>query len=257
MSEIENQFRYDTLNDCFDLLQLLRFELDQVAAGSNFPSHAATIFRYLHSLKGNAQAAAFGPLAAFLHDVEDLVFKLKEQHLVFDANTLGVLGFIFAHIECALELLRQDLSAAYDFSSAEMLVKGSLKKSANSHCILVVDDEPDMIEILSEFVQRAAPAFILTASNGKSALSLAQRIRFDLILTDYKMPIMNGEEFLREIRESEAINLMTPVLFVSGLKPDHAADDQLWDKVFFLGKPLTFNKLKYYLSCAQKIAKVS
>jgi two-component system cell cycle response regulator CpdR len=59
--------------------------------------------------------------------------------------------------------------------------------------ILVVDDEPlvcEAVKMLLEFDGHA----VVTASDGKEALALFERGRFDLVITDYTMPGMKGDE---------------------------------------------------------------
>jgi CheY-like chemotaxis protein len=59
--------------------------------------------------------------------------------------------------------------------------------------ILVVDDEPQICEavrMLLEFYGHE----VMTAANGNEALALFDQGRFDLVITDYTMPGMKGDE---------------------------------------------------------------
>jgi CheY-like chemotaxis protein len=63
--------------------------------------------------------------------------------------------------------------------------------------ILVVDDEPDILYLLSMFVQDAFPdARIFTARNGREGLGILDQTSVDAIISDYRMPAMDGLEFL-------------------------------------------------------------
>ncbi len=66
--------------------------------------------------------------------------------------------------------------------------------------VLIVDDEPDAVELLQEFLS-AKGYDILTASNGEDALRLVKTERPHLILLDVRMPKMDGLEVLRQVRE--------------------------------------------------------
>ena len=65
--------------------------------------------------------------------------------------------------------------------------------------VLVVDDEPDILEILS-FHLRGAGYRVSAASNGQQALDLAAAERPDLIILDIMMPEMDGVEVCRRLR---------------------------------------------------------
>jgi len=65
--------------------------------------------------------------------------------------------------------------------------------------ILVVDDEPEMLDILKQ-VLAAAGHRVVTADNGREAISLLAREKFDLVLTDLLMPERDGTEVIGELR---------------------------------------------------------
>ena len=66
------------------------------------------------------------------------------------------------------------------------------------HKILIVDDENDVLEALSMTLQSAEhfKSEVFTAQNAETALAELEKQDFDLILSDYKMPNMNGIELL-------------------------------------------------------------
>ncbi|MDO4758982.1 MAG: response regulator transcription factor [Rikenellaceae bacterium] len=91
-----------------------------------------------------------------------------------------------------------------------------------SHRILLVDDEVDILEFLSYNLQRAGYE-VHTAQNGVEGLEVARRVRPHLILLDRMMPVMDGVETCRRIREDEALK-HTHIVFLSALGGE---DDQL------------------------------
>lgn len=59
--------------------------------------------------------------------------------------------------------------------------------------LLLVDDEPNILKALSRLLK---DYHISTAGSSEEALSLAEQRQFDLVITDYKMPGINGVDFL-------------------------------------------------------------
>jgi DNA-binding NtrC family response regulator len=67
--------------------------------------------------------------------------------------------------------------------------------------ILVVDDEPDICEMLERIIVSHGEFKVLTATNGFDALDILENLYIDLVLTDVKMPEMDGVELLYEIKK--------------------------------------------------------
>jgi two-component system alkaline phosphatase synthesis response regulator PhoP len=74
----------------------------------------------------------------------------------------------------------------------------------NGYKILIVDDEPDILEFLSYNLKKEGFQ-IYTSNNGKNALQLAVEIKPHLILLDIMMPEMDGIEMCEKIRETPGI----------------------------------------------------
>jgi DNA-binding response OmpR family regulator len=106
--------------------------------------------------------------------------------------------------------------------------------------ILVVDDEPDLLEQLRKTLT-SQRYDVDTADNGESALDKLFDNPYDLIILDIMLPVVDGLAILREIRKA---NIATPVLMltakgdvedkIKGL--DYGADD-------YLAKPFAIAEL--------------
>ncbi|NMG42440.1 response regulator [Aromatoleum toluvorans] len=71
--------------------------------------------------------------------------------------------------------------------------------------ILLVEDNPANLELVSYLLEAAGHA-VLIAEDGQQALELASRAPFpDLIVSDLRMPVMDGFEMLRHIRAHETL----------------------------------------------------
>ncbi len=78
--------------------------------------------------------------------------------------------------------------------------------------ILVVDDSPNTLEVLQRNLQ-AEGYRVFTASDVASAISILEQSRFDLVITDFKMPKISGLDLVRHVRE----NLKdTEVMMITG-----------------------------------------
>ncbi|MCG6930743.1 MAG: response regulator transcription factor [Desulfofustis sp.] len=106
--------------------------------------------------------------------------------------------------------------------------------------ILIIDDEPELLEKLSTVLTREQYT-VDTASDGNQALDKIWNDQYDLIVLDIMLPFIDGLEILKELRGAE---IDTPVLMLSakgdvddrvaGL--DLGADD-------YLGKPFSIAEL--------------
>jgi two-component system response regulator PilR (NtrC family) len=79
-------------------------------------------------------------------------------------------------------------------------VQATLPESAAASArVLIVDDERSMRELLSIVLRRDGYA-VLTAEDGAAAVELLKEQRFDILITDIRMPQMNGVDLLREAK---------------------------------------------------------
>ena len=73
--------------------------------------------------------------------------------------------------------------------------------------ILVVDDEPKIVQLLQDYLERAGFR-VLTAPNGKTALSLAHSEKPDLIVLDLGLPEMDGLDVTRTLRKNSNVPII-------------------------------------------------
>jgi CheY-like chemotaxis protein len=108
--------------------------------------------------------------------------------------------------------------------------------------ILVVDDDPDCVELLSVHLVHRGHA-ITGAKNGPDALERASWERPDLIILDLRMPSVDGIRVI-EILRGNAITESTPVILMSAADREWATRRLPQDPlVRFIEKPLDFDRL--------------
>ena len=69
--------------------------------------------------------------------------------------------------------------------------------------ILIAEDNVVMSHVLRFNLTRTGKQ-VIVAENGAVALQAARREKFDLVISDYQMPVMNGLEFCRQLRKLNA-----------------------------------------------------
>ena len=89
--------------------------------------------------------------------------------------------------------------------------------------ILIVDDEPDIVNLLDYHLTKEG-YLTKTAQNGKEALDVAKDFQPDLVLLDLMMPEMDGFEFSEKLRQNkEWLDIPVVVITAKDLtKEDHA-----------------------------------
>ncbi|MBU3145476.1 response regulator transcription factor [Clostridium sp. CF012] len=86
-----------------------------------------------------------------------------------------------------------------------------MENSINKSKILIVDDEEDILRLLSTVLRKEGFENIYTAAAAKEAIDLVSRLDPDIILLDIMMPDRDGYDVCKEIRKTSR----TPILFMS------------------------------------------
>lgn len=121
--------------------------------------------------------------------------------------------------------------------------------------ILIVDDNKDIIKhIAGELNSRNEQFKILNANNGLNAIRIAQETIPDLIIMDWDMPVMNGLEATRKIKNNDLLHSI-PVIMATG-QMTNPEDLQLAleaGAVDYVRKPVEFIELKARINTALRI----
>jgi len=92
---------------------------------------------------------------------------------------------------------------------------------------LIVDDEKDMVRVIRDRLE-AIGLKVITAVNGEEAVQKAF-MRPDIIILDYMMPVMNGMDALRKLKENELTSDI-PVIMLTA-----KGDNSIQNEVTFFG----------------------
>lgn len=101
--------------------------------------------------------------------------------------------------------------------------------------IIVADDEPVMRDYFQQVLQRMGHTLVGVAENGMELVDLAVKHRSDLVITDLRMPDMDGLEAARRLAKVQSL----PILLVSASAVEIPSSVDLGDhSVMVLSKPI-------------------
>lgn len=109
--------------------------------------------------------------------------------------------------------------------------------------ILVVDDEKEVVSLLSDVLKRANYEVVST-TKGKEAVGLAMNLHPDLIILDIVMPDMSGSEIAATLQESPSTTDI-PIIYLTGIlnKEEEESVDGKSGKHYIVAKPVAIEEL--------------
>jgi len=112
--------------------------------------------------------------------------------------------------------------------------------------VLIVDDSSVMRKIVGRTLRQAGLEMqeVLEASNGSEALSVAREHPLDLILSDINMPMMDGLEFVRQLRCIEGAQNIPVVMITTEAGEGHVVQALSNGASGYIRKPFTPDQIK-------------
>lgn len=114
---------------------------------------------------------------------------------------------------------------------------------------LIVDDSSVMRKIVERCLRQAGMDLgqVLEASNGAEALALINENRPDLILSDINMPVMDGLEFIRHVKELENAKEIPIVMITTEGGEKHVLEALSLGAKGYIRKPFTPDQVKEHV----------
>lgn len=110
--------------------------------------------------------------------------------------------------------------------------------------ILIVDDTATARNMVRSTLQNHfGTEHIYTAADGKEGLAILRQYRVDIIISDWNMPEMNGEEFLYEVRQNQATKKTPFIMMTSNDNRDFIVTAIQLGVTNYIIKPFTPNEL--------------
>jgi DNA-binding NtrC family response regulator len=120
--------------------------------------------------------------------------------------------------------------------------------------VLIVDDEPDMLRLLSMIIKEKTPYEVTTTNNPLEALELAKKGSFDLLVADLKMPGLNGIELLESVKRFDED---IPTIIITAYGTVEAAVETMHKGAFdFITKPFRKEQILFTIERALKWVRI-
>lgn len=109
--------------------------------------------------------------------------------------------------------------------------------------VLIVDDDEELVELLSDVFERDTRFDIRTANNGFDAGMLVKEFRPDLVVLDVMLPDINGKEVCQRVRSDDTLEAVKIICISGMVEQDKIADLKAAGANDFMHKPFAVDKL--------------
>ena len=218
-----------------ELLDDAEDSLLAIDTGGDFMENFHKIFRAFHSIKGGSAIFGMEDLTKHMHVLEGLFESRREKSFSKAQIDYFLLGVDTSRVLLERESVNFEYLSQEDFDdfapefeneihdeavSSNPHVEEKEKEREENHdktkrinkkpLIFIVEDEAEQAQTLSEILEEKYETQCF--EDGKQALDNIEIFPPDVIITDMKMPNMNGIEMLKEIRK---IDPHVPIIFIS------------------------------------------
>jgi DNA-binding NtrC family response regulator len=123
-----------------------------------------------------------------------------------------------------------------------------------AHRILIVDDELDMLVLLRMMIEDSTEYEVETTNNPSEAIKILKEKDIDLVISDLKMPGMDGIELFDELRE---VSPDVPVIIITAYGSLELADEAMKKGVAdFITKPFRKDNILFTISRVLELAQI-
>ncbi len=109
--------------------------------------------------------------------------------------------------------------------------------------LLIVDDEQDLVELMSDAFARDGRFEIRTANNGFDAGMQVKEFRPDMVVLDVMLPDINGKEVCQRVRSDKSLDSVRIICISGMIEADKVSDLRAAGADDFMQKPFTVDRL--------------
>jgi DNA-binding NtrC family response regulator len=149
-------------------------------------------FKFLNRARQSAPESVFIMLTGHAN-LEVSIKALNEGHV-----------FRFLTKPCKMHVLEKAIQAGMEQYDKNSLISRTRQLPADKRYhskVLIVDDDPEVLTVLSAALHATSQFDVLTAENGQVALTLLNLLKINMVIADREMPEMSGIELLSTVRQ--------------------------------------------------------
>lgn len=283
--EFERTLKRDFLVESIDMVSECESAFLQLEKDPQNTQLIDKIFRLAHTIKGSGLAVGFADLAKFAHAIEHLLSKVRLGEQTIDTEVVDILLESMDALKFYVSMLQDDFGAKHDTEDIESRIYAktefsqthssasnqtqalslvssdaidrpalpTLEFSSSQIRILICDDEVDILDTLTDAL---APieATIFKTTSALEGLNICRSSSIDVVMTDLRMPGMNGLEFAQQLRK---IDPHLPIVFCSGHTDRRDLMSMLKLGVYdFIEKPFRFDDVLWAVKRGIKAKRV-
>jgi excisionase family DNA binding protein len=109
--------------------------------------------------------------------------------------------------------------------------------------VLIVDDDEELVELLSDVFEKDGRFDVRTANNGFDAGMLVKEFRPDLVVLDVMLPDINGKEVCQRVRSDDSLEAVKIICISGMVEQDKVAELKMAGANDFMHKPFNVERL--------------